>query len=65
MTSSAMARLRGAPLYAVAADRFRNPESTAQFFSNDMFELHYVSNDLIEMKSQEGEVTRFLGGTAP
>lgn len=53
-------RISGGPaLVAVAADRFRNPEGSLSFMSEDEFELHFVSPDQIELKSMEGRTTRY------
>jgi CubicO group peptidase (beta-lactamase class C family) len=49
----------GPPLETVAKDRFRNPEGSLQFMSDDRFELHFLSNDQIELKSMEGKTTRY------
>lgn len=42
----------GPPLDAIAKGRFRNPRSSLQFMSQDAFELQFVSNDPIELKSK-------------
>jgi hypothetical protein len=49
----------GPPLVAVTQDRFRNPRGDMFFRSQDEFELHFPSPDRIEMKSMEGQVTRY------
>ena len=53
-------RLAGGPaLVGVAEDRFRNPRGLMRFMSKDEFELHFVSEDRLELKSMEGQVTRY------
>ncbi|MBA3639654.1 MAG: serine hydrolase [Acidobacteria bacterium] len=53
-------RIAGGPvLVTLTKDRFRNPEGATNFMSDDEFELHFVSADLIEMKSMEGRTTRY------
>lgn len=49
----------GPPLVAVAADRFRNRDGSLSFMSQDRFELHFVSPDLLELTSMEGRTTRY------
>lgn len=49
----------GPPLVAVSQDRFRNPRGVLSFMSQDEFELHFVSRDQLELKSMEGQVTRY------
>lgn len=49
----------GPPLVAVTTDRFRNPRGVLSFRSQDEFELHFVSPDLIELQSMEGTTTRY------
>jgi len=49
----------GPPLVAVTQDRFRNPRGSLFFRSQDEFELHFPSQDRFEMKSMEGQVTRY------
>jgi CubicO group peptidase (beta-lactamase class C family) len=53
-------RIAGGPvLDAVTRDRFRNPRGVLRYMSQDQFELHFVSPDLIELKSMEGKTTRY------
>ena len=53
-------RVAGGPaLVTLAKDRFRNPDPSLRLMSGDRFELHFVSNDEIELKSVEGETTRY------
>jgi CubicO group peptidase (beta-lactamase class C family) len=53
-------RVAGGPaLVTVSSDRFRNPEGSTNFMSDDEFELHFSSADLIEMKSMEGATRRY------
>jgi hypothetical protein len=49
----------GPPLVAVDEDRFRNPEGSLSFMSDDEFELRFVSPDAFELVSMEGQVTRY------
>ena len=49
----------GAALVTIASNRFRNPEPSLQLMSGDRFELHFVSDDQIELKSMEGKTTRY------
>ncbi|HEV2146162.1 MAG TPA: serine hydrolase [Longimicrobiaceae bacterium] len=49
----------GPPLVAVAQDRFRNARGDMFFRSRDEFELHFASQGQLELKSMEGEVTRY------
>ena len=41
-------------------DRFRYPRGNLFFMSQDEFELNFVSNDAFEMKSMEGQTTRYV-----
>jgi CubicO group peptidase (beta-lactamase class C family) len=53
-------RIQGGPLLVtVTKDRFRNPTGVLTFMSGDQFELHFISNDRIELKSMEGTTTGF------
>ena len=53
-------RIPGGPLLVpVSKDRFRNERRVTQFMSNDEFELHFVARDVLELKSMEGEITRY------
>jgi CubicO group peptidase (beta-lactamase class C family) len=49
----------GPPLVAVTQDRFRNPRGSLFFRSEDEFELRFPSQDRFELKSMEGQVTRY------
>jgi CubicO group peptidase (beta-lactamase class C family) len=49
----------GPPLVPVSAERFRPPRPDMFFRSNDDFEMTFVSPDRIEIKSMEGQVTRY------
>ena len=53
-------RVAGGPaLVALSPERFRNPRGVMSFRSQDEFELHFVSPDQLELKSMEGQVTRY------
>lgn len=53
-------RVAGGPrLVAVAEDRFRNPNGSLSFRSEDEFELRFLSPGLLELRSMEGEITRY------
>src|SRR5688500_3589422 len=53
-------RVQGGPtLVAVAVDRFRNPRGALSFMSNDVFELQFLSTGAFELKSMEGQTTRY------
>lgn len=53
-------RILGGPsLAAISDNRFRNPEGRLSFRSGDEFELHFISADELELKSMEGETTRY------
>ena len=49
----------GGPLVTLAADRFRIARASTNFMSNDEFELHFLSEDQLELKSMEGTTTRY------
>jgi CubicO group peptidase (beta-lactamase class C family) len=49
----------GRPLVAVAADRFRNPPGSVHFMSQDEFELRFLAEDRLVLRSMEGETTRY------
>lgn len=49
----------GPPLRPLAKDRFQRIGTSTQFMSGDAFELTFVSQDVLEMKSMEGKVTRY------
>ena len=53
-------RIAGGPvLVPVTADRFRTSRGSLYFMSNDEFELRFLSRDQIELKSMEGQTTRY------
>ena len=53
-------RVAGGPgLVPVAKDRYRRWGATAQFMSEDKFELNFLSPDQLELKSMEGTTTRY------
>ena len=49
----------GPPLVAVSANVFRPRRADMFFRSNDEFEMTFTSDDLLEIKSMEGNVTRY------
>lgn len=49
----------GTPLVPLTPDRFRNPRGDLSFRSQDEFELHFLSQDHLELKSMEGQTTRY------
>lgn len=49
----------GPTLVAIAQDRFRNTRGSLFFRSQDEFELNFPSQDRFEMKSMEGQMTRY------
>jgi CubicO group peptidase (beta-lactamase class C family) len=52
----------GGPLVALAPDRFRNPRASLRFMSEADFELRFLSSDQFEIKTKEGETTRYRRG---
>jgi CubicO group peptidase (beta-lactamase class C family) len=53
-------RIAGGPgLLPVAPNRYRRWGVTAQYMSEDKFELNFPSQDQFELKSMEGKVTRY------
>jgi CubicO group peptidase (beta-lactamase class C family) len=53
-------RVDGGPGFeAVTKDRFRRWGAMPQFMSQDAFELQFVSNELLELKSMEGNITKY------
>lgn len=52
-------RIGRGQLVAVAEDRFRIARPDLFLFSQDDFELRFASEDLIELKSMEGAITRY------
>ena len=57
----------GGALVPLAADRFRNRRTSPFFMSEAEFELQFLSADLFEIKTKEGETTKYrrAGGYAP
>lgn len=49
----------GPPLVPVSQDRFRSPRPDLFFRSQDAFEMRFLSNDQIEIRSMEGQVARY------
>jgi len=49
----------GPALAALSNKRFRRVGALVQYMSQDEFELNFVSNDIIEMKSMEGLITTY------
>jgi CubicO group peptidase (beta-lactamase class C family) len=49
----------GPGLVRVTNDRYRRWGAALSFMSQDEFELHFSSNDQFELKSKEGQVTRY------
>ncbi|HVG43157.1 MAG TPA: serine hydrolase [Longimicrobium sp.] len=49
----------GPPLVALSADRFRGVRPDLFFRSQDAFEMTFLSNDRFELKSMEGQTTRY------
>ncbi|HEX8242944.1 MAG TPA: serine hydrolase, partial [Longimicrobium sp.] len=49
----------GPPLVALGNDRFRNPRGDLRFMSQAEFELRFVSPDQLELRSTEGQTTRY------
>ncbi len=49
----------GGPLAALASDRFRNQRTSLSFMSQAEFELQFLSADQFEIKTKEGETTRY------
>ena len=43
----------------MANGRFRNPQPSWTFMSDDKFELQFLSSDEFDLESMEGETTRF------
>jgi hypothetical protein len=54
-----LAMVPGGPLVTVAADRFKVARPSTSVLSNDDFELVFLSNDQLELKSMEGTTTRY------
>jgi Domain of unknown function (DUF3471)/Beta-lactamase len=49
----------GPPLVTLSQDRFRGLRPDLFFRSQDAFEMTFLSNDQLEFKSMEGQVTRY------
>ncbi|MFL5386030.1 MAG: serine hydrolase [Longimicrobiaceae bacterium] len=49
----------GPPLVALSADRFRPLRPALFFRSQDAFEMTFLSNDQFEIRSMEGQTTRY------
>jgi len=49
----------GPGLDQVSNDRFKRRGSLVSFMANDVFEIHYLSNDQFEWKSMEGKITKY------
>lgn len=49
----------GPPLVALSNHRFRNPRGALSFMSQDEFELHFLSQNQLELKSMEGQTIRY------
>ncbi|MDQ3515565.1 MAG: beta-lactamase family protein [Gemmatimonadota bacterium] len=49
----------GPPLVPVSATSFRPPRANLSFRSQDDFELNFLDSDHIEIRSMEGQVTRY------
>ncbi len=47
------------PLVTLAADHFRSQRKSASFMSEAEFELRFLSADQIEVKTKEGQTTRY------
>jgi len=53
-------RVVGGPGFVpVGMNRFKRWGASVMFMSQDEFELHFISNDLLEIKSMEGNITRY------
>lgn len=58
--SDSTLRIVGGPaLLSIASDRFRNVDGSLSFRSGDKFELQFLSNDQIQLKSMEGVTSRY------
>ena len=57
----------GGPLLPLSADRFHNQRRSVFFMSEADFELQFLSADRFEIKTKEGETTKYrrAGGYAP
>ncbi len=59
VNNNALAIAGGGPLVALAADRFRNQRSSPFFMSQAEFKLRFLSADQFEIKTKEGETSRY------
>ena len=49
----------GPGLEQISNDRFKRRGAVVNFMSQDEFEIHYVTNDQFELKSMEGNITKY------
>lgn len=49
----------GPGLEQITNDRFKRRGAMPGFMSQDLFEIHYVTNDQFELKSMEGAITKY------
>jgi CubicO group peptidase (beta-lactamase class C family) len=49
----------GPGLEQISNDRFKRRGAHPNFMSQDLFEIHYLSNDQFELKSMEGKITKY------
>ena len=59
MNKNTLAIAGGGPLVALASNRFRNQRASLSFMSQAEFELQFLSADQFEIKTKEGETTRY------
>jgi CubicO group peptidase (beta-lactamase class C family) len=59
VNNNTLAIAGGGPLIALAADRFRNRRTSVFFMSEAEFELQFLSADRFEIKTKEGETTKY------
>lgn len=59
VNSGRLGVLNGPPLVPVSATGFRLPRANLFFRSQDDFELHFASPEVMEIKSMEGQTTRY------
>ena len=53
-------RIVGGPGFVPTGNNlFKRWGASVMFMSQDEFELHFISNDLLELKSMEGKITRY------
>jgi CubicO group peptidase (beta-lactamase class C family) len=53
----------GSPLVPIDADKFRAARADLFFMSQDLFEIHFISKDQFELRSMEGQATRYRRAT--